>query len=212
MLFVGFNFMAHGTQDLYSTLLTKQFSVPLNKKTLIIVISNIASFFGGITGGSASEVFGRRLTIIICLLLNGAFLYPAFHNADKNWWAYVLIIFSGSGAWGSAAIHLLELVNSTHRTLLAGLAYQLENLISSASMTIEEKIRESFQIEGAAPGVFDYGLVMCIFSGAVLTYMFICVFLGPERFHKEIRVLEDVHELEDDEERAVDMREKKPNV
>ncbi|KAG7663966.1 uncharacterized protein J8A68_002527 [[Candida] subhashii] len=212
VLYAGYNFVAHGTQDLYATLLSKQFNVNVDQRTLIIAISNVAGVFGAVFMGNASEIFGRRLTIIISMLWCGAFCYPAFFNADKNWWAYVLLNVGVLGAWGVGPIHLLELVNTTHRTLLAGLAYQLGNLVSSASMTIEAKLGENFPIEGAAPGVFDYGLVMCIFSGAVFAFMVIVVFLGPERFHKELRVLDDVHELEDHEEKAVDMREKKPAV
>ncbi|KAG7665743.1 uncharacterized protein J8A68_000763 [[Candida] subhashii] len=190
LLFAGFNFISHGTQDLYSTLLTKQFDVTLNKKTIIIAISNIAAMLGGVTMGSVSELFGRRLTILICMLWCGAFVYPAYFNADKNWWAFVLLMFGTNGSWGGAAIHLLELVNSTHRTLLSGLAYQMGNLISSASMTIEAKLGENFPIERAAEGVYDYAKVMCIFSGAIFAYMVVCIFLGPERFHREIRVVE----------------------
>ena len=58
----------------------------------------------------------------------------------------------------------LELVNSTHRTLLSGVAYQLGNLVSSASATIEAKIGERFPLKDQ-PGMFDYGKVMCIFVG-----------------------------------------------
>lgn len=200
LLFAGWNFTTHGSQDLYVTLLTNQFGVGLDKKTVITVISNLGGVIGGIIMGSVSELFGRRLTVIICMLWCGAFLYPSFFNADTNWWAYVFLNAGVMGSWGVGPIHLLELVNSTHRAFLSGLAYQLGNLISSASATIEAKIGERFPIESAGPGVYDYGKVMCIFSGAVFAYMIICIFFGPERFHKELRVrVHDEDELEADE-------------
>lgn len=89
LLYSGFNFTTHGAQDLYVTMLTKQFNVGLNKKTVIVVVSNIGGMIGGSLMGNASELFGRRLTVVICMLFSGAFLYPSFFNADQNWWAYV---------------------------------------------------------------------------------------------------------------------------
>ncbi|EGW31769.1 uncharacterized protein SPAPADRAFT_51748 [Spathaspora passalidarum NRRL Y-27907] len=192
LLYAGFNFTTHGTQDLYVTLLTKQFNVGLNKKTVIIVVSNIAGILGGTTMGTVSELLGRRMTIVVCSIWCCVWLYPSFFNAHINWWAYVLLNFGVMGGWGVGPIHLLELVNSTHRTLLSGLAYQLGNLVSSASATIEAKIGERFPIKGGAPDVYDYGKVMCIFSAAVFIYMIICVFLGPERFHKELRLRDEI--------------------
>ncbi|RLV91692.1 Carboxylic acid transporter protein [Spathaspora sp. JA1] len=192
LLYAGWNFTTHGSQDLYVTLLTKQFNVSLNQKTIIIVVSNIGGIIGGVIMGSLSELFGRRLTVIICMIWCGAWLYPAFFHADVNWWAYVFLTAGVMGSWGIGPIHLLELVNSTHRTLLSGLAYQLGNLISSASATIEARLGERFPINGGANGAFDYGKVMCIFSGCVFAYMIICIFLGPERFHKELRMRDDV--------------------
>ncbi|KAG7665740.1 uncharacterized protein J8A68_000760 [[Candida] subhashii] len=205
ILYGGFNFITHGSQDLYATLLSTQFNVNFDQRTIIVAVSNVGGVIGGICMGNASELFGRRLTIIICMLWCGAFCYPAFFNADKNWWAYVLLTFGVMGAWGVGPIHLLELVNTTHRTLLAGLAYQLGNLISSASITIEAKLGENFPIAGAAPGVYDYALVMCIFSGAVFAFMIVVVFLGPERFHKELRVAHyEDDELDSEEEKRGD--------
>ncbi|KAG7665741.1 uncharacterized protein J8A68_000761 [[Candida] subhashii] len=206
LLYAGWNFTTHGSQDLYVTLLTKQFNVSLNQKTIIIVVSNLGGILGGIIMGSVSELFGRRLTVIICMLWCGAFLYPSFFNADKNWWAYVFLTGGVMGSWGVGPIHLLELVNSTHRALLSGLAYQLGNLVSSASATIEAKIGERFPIKGGAPGMYDYGKVMCIFSGAVFAYMIVCIFLGPERFHKELRL---AHHGDDDEEEELSSEEER---
>ena len=40
---------------------------------------------------------------------------------------------------------------------------------------------------------------MCIFSAAVSIYMIICIFLGPERFHANMHVIDSDEELEEGE-------------
>lgn len=188
LLYSGFNFTTHGAQDLYVTMLTKQFNVGLNKKTVIVVVSNIGGMIGGSLMGNASELFGRRLTVVICMLFSGAFLYPSFFNADQNWWAYVFLNAGIIGAWGISSVYLVEVVNKANRTLISGLVYQLGNLVSSASATIEARLGERFPLEGFSDDMYDYGKVMCIFCGAVFSYMVICITLGPEKFHNNMDV------------------------
>lgn len=199
LLYSGWNFTTHGAQDLYVTMITNQFGVGLDLKTIIVVVSNIGGMVGGIVMGSLSELLGRRLTVIICMVWCCAFVYPSFYNADKNWWAYVMLNVGVMGAWGIGPIYLLEMVNKANRTLLASLAYQLGNLVSSASATIEARLGEEFPLEGFENGVYDYGKVMCIFSAAVSIYMIICIFLGPERFHANMHVIDSDEELEEGE-------------
>ncbi|KAI5969087.1 hypothetical protein CANMA_001892 [Candida margitis] len=203
LLYSGFNFTTHGAQDLYVTMLTKQFGVSLNKKTVIVVVSNIGGMIGGSLMGNASELLGRRLTVVICMLFSGAFLYPSFFNADQNWWAYVFLNGGIIGAWGISSVYLVETVNKANRTLISGLVYQLGNLVSSASATIEARLGERFLLEGASDDMFDYGKVMCIFCGAVFSYMIVCIILGPEKFHNNIDVSNkqrvQVEEIDSDE-------------
>ena len=89
LLYAGWNFTTHGSQDLYVTMITKQYHVGLDKKTIIIVVSNIGGIIGGIIMGQASELLGRRLTVVISIVCAGAFLYPSFFNPDRNWPAYI---------------------------------------------------------------------------------------------------------------------------
>lgn len=68
-------------------------------------------------------------------------------------------------------IHLMELSPPAFRSLIVGLTYQLGNLASSASSTIEATIGERFPLP-RRPGeavTYNYGRVMCIFMGAVST-------------------------------------------
>lgn len=198
-LMSGFNFMSHGSQDLYPTLLTKDVGVTPNQKTVIMVVVNLGAMCGGIFFGQLTELLGRRLTIIICCICSGAFLYPSFFLKDVSGiiGGYFFLNFCVMGAWGVAPLHLFELVNTTHRAFLSGLVYQLGNLASSASSTIEAKLGAQFP---KADGTYDYGRVMCIFCGAVFAYMTVVIFFGPERFHKNL----DIQFRDEDEESNID--------
>ncbi|EDK39342.2 hypothetical protein PGUG_03440 [Meyerozyma guilliermondii ATCC 6260] len=196
-LMSGFNFMSHGSQDLFITLLVKQHGIGPDAKTVIMVVVNLGAICGGLFFGQLTELLGRRLTIIICCIFSGAFLYPSFFSSNVSGiiGGYFFLNFGVMGAWGVAPVHLLELVNTTHRTFLSGLTYQLGNLASSASSTIEAEIGTRFPVKlGGATDAYDYGKVMAIFCGAVFAYMIVFIFLGPERFHKTLTV----HDIDDD--------------
>ena len=187
--YAAWNSCSHGTQDLYVTMLSNQFGVDINKRTMIVSLSNVGGLIGGACIGNVSEIFGRRLSAIIATICCGALVYPSFYNADKNWGAYIALIASVVASWGVSSAYALELVNKAHRTLLIGLAYQIGNLISAGSATIQAQLGENYPIPGAAPGVFDYGKVMCIFCGAVFAFMVVILSLGPEKFHRNLRMV-----------------------
>ncbi|KAI5961631.1 JEN1 [Candida pseudojiufengensis] len=182
VLYAMFNFTTHGTQDLFVTMLTVQYNMSIDLITIIISLQGIAAMIGGVICGPCSELVGRRFMILICSIFNGAFLYPSFFNVNQ-WWPFSVVLAGGVlGCWGISSVYLLEMTNKANRALIGGLAYQLGNLASSASATIEARLAEQFPIEGR-PGVYDYGKTMCIFSGAVFGAMIICIILSPERFH-----------------------------
>lgn len=62
------------------------------------------------------------------------------------------------------------------------------NLASSASSTIESQLADLFPITVNGVETYDYGRVMGIFSGAVYAYLAVVIFLGPERFHKDVNL------------------------
>jgi SHS family lactate transporter-like MFS transporter len=200
-LMSGFNFISHGSQDLYPTLLVKQHHVTPDQRTYILVIVNFGAMLGGVFFGQLTELLGRRLTICICMLWSGAFLYPSFfsNNISGIIGGYFFLNFGVMGAWGVAPLHLIELVNTTHRALLSGLMYQLGNLASSASSTIEAELGLRFPLPELGEGTYNYGLVMCIFCAAVFAFMLIMMIIGPERFHKDLKIHldeESVHMVE----------------
>jgi SHS family lactate transporter-like MFS transporter len=81
----------------------------------------------------------------------------------------------------------MELSPPALRSLLVGLTYQLGNLASSASATIQAIIGERFPLPPSPtePHRFDYGKVILIFMGAVWAYNFVMLFIGPEMSQEE---------------------------
>lgn len=186
ILMAGMNFMSHGSQDLYPTLLTAQLGFSANASTVTNCVANLGAIAGGLFFGHASEFLGRRLAIMICCVLGGALIYPwAFVKANAGINASVFFLqFAVQGAWGVIPIHLSELSPPRFRAFIVGTAYQMGNLVSSASSTIESTIGQRFPLyesDGSKiAGKYDYGKVMAIFMGCVFGFVLIVVFFGPE--------------------------------
>lgn len=72
LLMAGFNFMSHGSQDLYPLMLQNQYKFSANRVTVTQVVANLGAMSGGATIGWASQIFGRRFSIIVCCIVGGA--------------------------------------------------------------------------------------------------------------------------------------------
>ena len=80
--------------------------------------------------GWASQIFGRRFTIIVMCIVGGALLYPyTFVSSKKIMAAAFFEQFCVQGAWGVIPVHLMELSPGSIRTFAVGCAYQLGNLV-----------------------------------------------------------------------------------
>ncbi|KAM9922335.1 hypothetical protein OXX59_005889 [Metschnikowia pulcherrima] len=182
LLMAGFNFMSHGSQDLYPTLLTQQLEYGHDRSTVTNSVANLGAILGGTVCGHASTFVGRRLTIMLAVLLGAAMIYPWAYSRTSAINAGVFFMQAGvQGAWGVAPIYLSELSPPANRALMVGLAYQLGNLVSSASSTIESTIGERFPIVTASgEQAYDYSKVMSIFIACVFGFVLIVTFLGPE--------------------------------
>ncbi|KAL4967623.1 sugar transporter family protein [Aspergillus stella-maris] len=194
LLMAGFNFMSHGSQDLYPTLIERQFGFSRNAVTVTQVVANLGALTGGTICGWASQIFGRRFSIIIISIVGGALLYPYTFVSNKRIMAAAFFEqFCVQGAWGVIPIHLMELSPGSIRTFTVGTAYQLGNLVSSASSTIESTIGERFPLEPTEGGQerYDYGKVICIFMGCVFAYTILVTFFGPERLGRDFDVEND---------------------
>ncbi|EPE10916.1 sugar transporter family protein [Ophiostoma piceae UAMH 11346] len=193
LLMAGFNFMSHGSQDLYPTMLTNQFNFSANAVTVTQVVANLGAMSGGTVVGYCSQIFGRRLSIIVMCVLGGALLYPYTFTSSKAVIAAAFFEqFCVQGAWGVIPIHLMELSPGAFRTFVVGTAYQLGNLVSSASSTIESTIGERFPLPPKkGQSREDYGKVICIFMGCVYVYVIVLTFVGPEHLRRKFDVSHD---------------------
>ncbi|KAI5814668.1 major facilitator superfamily domain-containing protein [Pyronema omphalodes] len=191
LLMAGFNFMSHGSQDLYPTLLESQLGFSVNKVTVTQVVANLGAMTGGTLVGYWSQAFGRRLTIIVACIVGGALVYPySYTRSGNNIMAAAFFEqFMVQGAWGVIPIHLMELSPPAFRTFVVGTSYQLGNLVSSASSTIEATIGERYPLPDGHAGEkrYDYGKVMAIFMGAVFIYVAILTFVGPEKLGRDLQ-------------------------
>ena len=190
----GFNFLSHGSQDLYPVMLEDQLRFSRTKVTVTQIVASLGAILGGTTVGYGSQIVGRRFSIILCCLLGGALLYPyTFVNSDAIMAAAFFQQFCVQGAWGVVPIHLMELSPGAFRTFVVGTSYQLGNLASSASSTIEAQLGEQFPLPVGEDGKqrYEYGRVMCIFVGCVYAYLLVLTFLGPEHLGRKFGVAHD---------------------
>lgn len=188
VVMTGFNSCAHGSQDFYPTFLKSQVGMDPSKATIVTVVGQLGSFVGGTSMGYVSTFLGRRLTMLICCVLGGA-VVPAYvlPRSDGLIASSFVNQFLTGGVWGPIPIHLTELSPQALRGLLVGLTYQLGNLASSASATIQAVIGERYPLPDGPDGSkrFDYGTVMGIFMGAVWVFLIIFLLLGPEMSQEE---------------------------
>ncbi|GAA3523575.1 MFS transporter [Amycolatopsis ultiminotia] len=149
LLMTAFNWMSHGTQDLYPTFLkaTEHGGAGLSAatSTWIAVIYNIGAIVGGLAFGSLSERFGRRLTIVGAAVL-GLPIIPIFafdHGAGMLALGSFLMQIMVQGAWGVIPAHLSEMSPDAIRGFFPGVTYQLGNLLAALNLPIQESIAQS---------------------------------------------------------------------
>ncbi|KAJ5145234.1 hypothetical protein N7448_002626 [Penicillium atrosanguineum] len=188
MLTTGLNFMAHGTQDLYPTLLEKDFGFSTNAVTVTQVVANLGAISGGTTVGYFSQLLGRRLSMLIVCVIGGALIYPyTYVRTEAVMAAAFFQQFCIQGAWSVIPIYVMELSPGSFQTFMLGTAYQMGNLASSASSTIESTVGENYPLpplvgtDGTITERYNYGKVICIFMGAVYAYNVLIILIGPEK-------------------------------
>lgn len=195
ILMTGFNSCSHGSQDFYPTFLKNQVEMDATSVTVIAIVGQLGSISGGIVMGHLSTSFGRRLIMLTCCIFGGA-LVPAYilpRNLTLIASSFFEQFFVG-GVWGPIPIHLMELAPPGLRSMVVGVTYQLGNLASSASATIQAIIGERFPLPPGPAGVerFDYGKVIAIFIGSVWAYVFFFLFIGPELSQEERGEMADI--------------------
>jgi MFS transporter, SHS family, lactate transporter len=149
LLMTAFNWMSHGTQDVYPTFLKApdQGGAGLSESTalMIAVIYNIGAIIGGMTFGTLSERFGRRHTIAFCAVL-GLPIVPLFAystSAAMLCLGAFLMQVVVQGAWGVIPAHLTEMSPDAVRGFYPGVTYQLGNVFAALNLPIQEHLAAS---------------------------------------------------------------------
>lgn len=149
LLMTAFNWMSHGTQDVYPTFLTATTDHGAGLSSLtarwIVVIYNIGAIIGGLAFGTLSQRFSRRYTIVFCAAL-GLPIVPLFaysRTAAMLCLGSFLMQVFVQGAWGVIPAHLTEMSPDTIRGVYPGVTYQLGNLLAAFNLPIQERLAES---------------------------------------------------------------------
>lgn len=149
LLMTAFNWMSHGTQDVYPTFLTATTDHGAGLSSLtarwIVVIYNIGAIIGGLAFGTLSQRFSRRYTIVFCAAL-GLPIVPLFaysRTAAMLCLGSFLMQVFVQGTWGVIPAHLTEMSPDAIRGVYPGVTYQLGNLLAAFNLPIQERLAES---------------------------------------------------------------------
>ena len=185
VLMAAFNFLSHGSQDLYPTFLQSQRGFSPQTTSLVTIVANVGAIAGGILFGALSQSIGRRRAIVTAALI-GVVAIPAWvfsPNAVLLGVGAFLIQFFVQGAWGVIPAHLNELSPPEVRATFPGFTYQLGNLISAGAAQMEALFASRFPVaahDGVPAGV-NYAEALAIIMVVVFGAVAILTALGKER-------------------------------
>jgi SHS family lactate transporter-like MFS transporter len=181
ILMAAFNFMSHGSQDLYPTFLRVQHGFNPITTTTLAVIANVGAICGGTLFGGISQRIGRRRAIVTAALV-GILAIPLWAFAPSTALLAVgafLIQFFVQGAWGVIPVHLNELSPGDVRGTFPGFTYQFGNAVSAFSAQIEASFaKNTFP---AADGTANYGEALAVIMVVVFLVVAIVAAVGKER-------------------------------
>jgi SHS family lactate transporter-like MFS transporter len=174
-LMTAFNFLSHGTQDLYPTFLQKGNGLGTQSTGLLTAVGNLGAIGGGILVGAWSERLGRRKAIVVAALLSLLVvpLWAFSHTVALLGLGAFAMQFMVQGAWGIIPVHLNELSPADARGSFPGYAYQVGNLLASGNAVWQAQIAEARHN--------DYGLALAVVAVASVLAITAFTLFGPER-------------------------------
>lgn len=184
LLMTAFNFMSHGTQDLYPTFLQKQRGLSTGMVSLVTIIMNVGAMCGGILFGHFSQRFGRRKSIILASIL-GMIVIPLWVFAPGTASLAIAAFamqFMVQGAWGVIPAHLNELSPDDVRGTFPGFTYQMGNLLSAGAAQIEASFAQRFPVPG---GGVNYAHALSIIALIVFAGVIVFTAIGREAREKD---------------------------
>jgi SHS family lactate transporter-like MFS transporter len=152
LMMTAFNFLSHGTQDMYPTFLKVDHGFKPHLIGTILVVANIGAILGGVLFGTLSQHFGRRRTLIVtallCLPAIPLWLY-AEGPVALAFGAFVMQ-FVVQGCWGLVPAHLNELSPAEARGTFPGVVCQLGNLFASYAAPLQAMLAVQYGSYGFA--------------------------------------------------------------
>ena len=184
LLMTAFNYMSHGTQDLYATFLERQRGFGVSAKSMISIVYATGAICGGAVMGFLSQQWGRRRVIILSAIC-GMLLIPLWIFAPSTALLIMggfLIQFMVQGAWGVVPVHLNELSPPEFRGTFPGLAYQLGNFAAAYAAQQQAWLAEHFRLANGEP---NYALTMALVEAVVFLVIIFLAAIGREERGKE---------------------------
>jgi SHS family lactate transporter-like MFS transporter len=184
LLMTAFNYMSHGTQDLYPTFLQKQRGFDVSETSRITLIYAVGAICGGTVIGSLSQRWGRRRVIILSATC-GILLIPIWIFAPSTALLALggfLMQFMVQGAWGVVPVHLNELSPPDRRGTFPGLAYQVGNCAAAYAAQQQAWLADHFRDANGNP---NYATTMAIVESVVFLAVIFLAAIGREERGKE---------------------------
>ncbi|KAJ3075869.1 hypothetical protein HDU98_006640 [Podochytrium sp. JEL0797] len=192
ILMTSFNFLSHGSQDLYPTFIGS-LGYSSSQKAITNAISAAGAICGGTTFGYFGQYLGRRRAIIIAAVGVACMIYP---------WAYGTTLphlqvagffmqFFVQGAWGIVPAYLSELSPSAVRATFPGLTYNIGNMISASSAQIEATLGEKYptgKLDKTGAPIPDYGLTQAVLVGITTAVLVVVIAFGDEKHGRDLTV------------------------
>ncbi|KAH9970543.1 MFS general substrate transporter [Lactifluus volemus] len=167
--------LVHGSQDLYPTYLVKNKGLTDYQASVVAMIGACGAIIGGTISGCLSQFIGRRLTIIMFIVLGMAFipLWIIPSTVAKLSAGVFWVQFGVQGAMGVTPILIAELSPPGFCALFLGIVYQVGNMMSSGTSQTETIIantrhfKKTVVVDGKSTVVPGYGDSMCMMIGII---------------------------------------------
>jgi len=161
-------FLSHGTQDLYPDFLKSAHRISSAVVSYMAILYNVGAVLGAITFGHFSDVWGRRKSMMLALVLSLAVIPAwAFANSLALLAVGAFLMQSGvQGAWGVIPAHLNELSPDDVRGLMPGFAYQLGILFAAGTNTMQYALHRKLGYSWALAGfeIANIALLMTVLA------------------------------------------------
>jgi SHS family lactate transporter-like MFS transporter len=183
LLMTCFNFLSHGTQDVYPTFLKVDHGFKPHEVSVIVVIANIGAILGGLTFGTLSQHFGRRRMMVIGALLCLPIL-PLWAFSQDTIALTVgafMMQFMVQGCWGLVPAHLNELSPAEVRGTFPGVVYQLGNFLASSNAWLQGVLAIYI-------GTYGWSLTAVCAAAAIMLAFFATI--GQEAKDVDMRIAE----------------------